>query len=125
MKQRGMDLVQRTVREGFDDLKVNIRCLADFVATGITDNRETTKEVKQLVDDNKYISYQTSCHDSRIEDHDMDLKEMMGKIDRMQEDIQNLVQLNQGSHVQDNPTPTAQRMEEDSITQPVGFSRQT
>ena len=45
---------------------------------------------------------------------------MMGKIDRMQEDIQDLVQLNQGSHVQNNLEPTAQRMEEDSDTQSVG-----
>ena len=94
MERRGMDPVQRTVKEGFDDLKVNIQCLTDFVVVGIIDNRETAKEVKQLVEDVRYISYQTSCHDSRIDDHDMDMKEMMGKIDRMQEDIQNLVQLN-------------------------------
>ena len=81
------------------------------------------KEVKQLVDDVKYISYQTSCHDSRIEDHDMDLKEMMGKIDRVQEDIQKLVQLNQESHVQDKPALAAQRMEEESVTQHVGFNK--
>ena len=54
-----MDLVQRTVKEGFDALKVNIQCLTDFVVVGITDNRETTKEVRQLMDDVRYISYQT------------------------------------------------------------------
>ena len=64
-------------------MKVNIQHLADFVAVGITDNKETTKDAKQLADDVRYISYQTSCHDARIDDHDMDLKEMMGKIDRI------------------------------------------
>ena len=83
-------------------MKVNIQCLVDFVAVGIIDNRETTKEVNQLVDDVRYISYETSCHDARIDDHDMDLKEMMSKIDRIQEDLQNLVQLNQESHAHDN-----------------------
>ena len=43
----------------------------------------------------------------------MDLKEMVGMIDYIQEDLQNLVQLNQGSHAQDNPGATTQRMEED------------
>ena len=47
------------------------------------------------MDDVHYVSYQTSCHDARIDDHDMDMKEMMGKIDRIQEYLQNLVRLNQ------------------------------
>ena len=50
MDRRGVDPVQRNVKEGFDDLKVNIQRLADFVAVGITDNRETAKEVKKLVE---------------------------------------------------------------------------
>ena len=116
-----MDLVHRSVKEGFDDLKVNIQHLANFVAVGITDSGETAKEVKQLVDDVRYISYETSCHDARIDDHDMDMKEMMGKIDRILEDLHNLVQLNEGSHAQDNPGTTTQRMEEDSVTQAMGF----
>ena len=116
-----MDPVQCSVKESFDDLKVNIRCLEDFVAVGISDNREMTKDVKQLVDDVRYISYQTSFHDSRIDDHDRDLKEMMGTIDCIQEDLQKLVQSNQGIHIQYNHGTTTQRMDEDSVTQPMGF----
>ena len=44
----------------------------------------------------------------------------MGKIDRIQEDLQNLVQMNQGSCAQENPRATVQKMEEESVTQPVG-----
>ena len=51
MDRKGMDPVQHSFKEGFDDLKVNIQRLADFMAVGITDNRETANEVKQLVDD--------------------------------------------------------------------------
>ena len=103
-----MDPVQRSVKEGFDDLKVNIQCLAYFMAFGITDNRETAKEVKQLVDDVHYVFYHTSCHAKRIDGHDMNMKEMMGKIDRIQEYLKNLVQLNQGSHIQENPVVATQ-----------------
>ena len=73
------------------------------------------------MEDVRYVSYQTSCHDARIDDHDMNMKEMMGKIDRIQKDLQNLVQLNQGSHAQENPGGITQRMEEDSVTQLVEF----
>ena len=72
-------------------MKFNIQLLVDFVGIGIIDNRETAKEVKPLVDDVRYVSYQTSCHDSRIDDHEMNLKEMMGKNDHIQEDLRNLV----------------------------------
>ena len=91
------------------------------MAIGILDNRDTAKEVKKLVEDVRYVSYQTSCHDSRIDENEMNLKEIMGKVDRIQEDLQNLLQLNNGSHVQENPRAVAQKMEEDSVTQPVGF----
>ena len=73
------------------------------------------------MDDVCYISYHTNFHDTRIDDHDMDMKEMMGKIDCIQEDLHNLVQLNQGSHAQDNHGTAAQRMDEDYVTQPMGF----
>ena len=43
MERKSMDPVQRSVKEGFDDLKVNIQRLADFMVVGITNNRETTK----------------------------------------------------------------------------------
>ena len=61
------------------------------MAIGITDNRETAKEVKQLVKDVCYVSYQTNYHDSRIDDNEMNLKEIMGKTYRSQENLQNLV----------------------------------
>ena len=51
----------------------------------------------------------------------MNLKEIMGKIDSIQEELQNLLQLNQGSHAQENPGAVIQKMEEESVTQPVRF----
>ena len=79
---------------GLIDLKENLRHLYKIVAIGIMDNRETTKEVKNLLDVVEYTSYQISNHDARIYDNEMNLKEIMGKVDHIQEDLQRLVQLN-------------------------------
>ena len=43
----------------------------------------------------------------------------MGKVDRIQEDIQRLVNMNQGSQVNENPPGAAQLMEEESVVQPL------
>ena len=42
---------------GLADLKENLLCLYEMVATGIMDSRETAKEVKNLVDVAGYKSY--------------------------------------------------------------------
>ena len=74
---------RRRIDEGFIDMNINIQRLSDIVSIGITDSRETANEVKQLVDDVCYISYQTSCHDVRIDYNEMNLKEILGKLDRI------------------------------------------
>ena len=84
------------------------------------DIRETAKEVKNLVDVVSYASYHISNHDARIDDNEMNLKEIMGKVDRIQEDLHLLVQLNQGSQAQENPVGATQNVVEESITQPMG-----
>ena len=50
----------------------------------------------------------------------MNLKEIMGKVDHIQEDLQHLVQMNQGTQAHENPTGAIQNMEEESVTQPMG-----
>ena len=76
---------------GLADLKVNIQRLYDIVAIGIVDNRETAKEFKKLVDEVNYVAYQTNNNDARIDGNEMNLNEIMGKIDCIQEDLQLLV----------------------------------
>ena len=85
---------------GLAYLKVNIQHLYDIVAIGIIDSRETAKEVKNLVDVVSYASHHISNHDARIDENEINLKEIMGKVDCIQEDLQLLVQLNQGSQIQ-------------------------
>ena len=95
---------------GLADLKANLRRLYEMLAIGITDNRETAKEIKNLVDVVGYTSYHISNHDARIDDIEMNLKEIMGKVDRIQEDLQRLVQMNQGSQANENPPRGAQHI---------------
>ena len=66
-----------------------------------------------------YTSYQISNHDSRIDDTESNLREMMGKVDRIQEDLQRLVSLNQCSKAFETPAAAAHPMEEESVVQPM------
>ena len=104
---------------GLDDLKKNLRHLYEMVAIGIMDSKETAQEIKNLVEVVGYTSYQISNHDSRIDDTEMNLKKIMGKVDPIQEDIQRLVNMNQGSQAIENPPGAAQLMEEESVVQPL------
>ena len=112
--------MDRRNEEGFIDLRINIQRLYEIVSIGISDSREAAKDVKKLVDEVNYLLYQTNNHDARINDNEMNLKEIMGKVDRIQEDLQLLVQMNQGSRVQENLGEAKQKKEEESVTQPVG-----
>ena len=77
--------------------------------------------VKHLVSDMRFLSNHIGCHDSRIDNHDGDLKELTGTVDIIKEEVHNLVQMNQCSHCQDYPGEASQPMEDISVTQPVGF----
>ena len=68
---------------GLADLKVNIQHLYEMVGIGIMDSREIAKEVKNLLHVVGYTSYQISNHDARIDDNEMNMKEIMGKVDRI------------------------------------------
>ena len=82
---------------GIVDLKKNLCHLYDMMAIGIMDNKALVQEVKDMGEVVSYTSYQISNHDSRIDDTESNLREMMGKVDRIQEDLQHLVNMNQAS----------------------------
>ena len=96
---------------GIADLKKNLRRLYEMMAIGIMDNKALVQEVKDMGEVVSYTSYQISNHDSRIDDTESKLREMMGKVDRIQEDLQHLVSMNQASQARETPVP----MEEESM----------
>ena len=103
---------------GIADLKKNLRRLYDMMAIGIMDNKALVQEVKDMGEVVSYTSYQISNHDSRIDDTESNLRELMGKVDRIQEDLQRLVKMNQASQARETPV-AAQPMEEESVEKPV------
>ena len=81
-----------------------------------------TFDVEFMDSDIKYASNQIGYHDSHIDDHDRDLKESMGMMDIIKDEVMKLERMNHCSHCWDFPGEEAQPMEDVSITQPVGFS---
>ena len=66
-----------------------------------------------------YTSLQISNHDARIDDNESNLREMMGKVDIIQEDLQRLINMNQCSKAFETLAAAAHPMEEESVVQPM------
>ena len=103
------------------DLKKNLRRLYEMVAIGVMDNKEIAREIKSMGETVSYTSLQISNHDSRIDDNESNLREMMGKVDRIQEDLEHFITMNQGSRVNGATVEVEHPMEEESVVQPKHF----
>ena len=90
-----------------------------MMAIGIMDIKDIVQEVNNMGEVVSYTSYQISNHNSRIDDTKVNLKEIMGKVDRIQEDLQRLVSMNQGSQAHETPAAATHPMEEESVVQPM------
>ena len=69
------------------DIKKNLRILYELLAINVVDTNEMAAEVKKMGDTVSYTSLQISNHDARIDDNESNLREIMGKVDRIQEDL--------------------------------------
>ena len=90
-----------------------------MMAIGIMDKKKIAHEVKNMGEVVSYTSYQIINHDSKIDDTESNLREIMGKVDRIQEDLQHLVSMNQGSKALETPAAATHPMEEESVVQPM------
>ena len=79
---------------GIMDLKKNLRRMYELLAISVMDNKEMVKEVKSMSETVSYTSLQISNHDSCIDDNESNLREIMGKVDRIQEDLQSFMAMN-------------------------------
>ena len=68
-----------------------------------------------------YTSLQISNRDSQIDDNESNLREIMGKVDRIQEDLERFITMNQGSRVNGATAEAECPMEEELIVQPKHF----
>ena len=105
---------------GMADIKKNMRRMYELLSISVMDNREMARNIKKMEDTVSYTSYQISNHDARIDDNESNLREMMGKVDKIQEDLQRLVSLNQVSRVNGVCDEAVLPMEEESVAQPGG-----
>ena len=105
---------------GMADIKKNMRRMYELLSISVMDNREMARDIKKMADTVSYTSYQISSHDARIDDNESSLREMMGKVDKIQEDLQHLISLNQVSRVNGVCDEVVLPMEEESVAQPGG-----
>ena len=100
---------------GIMDIKKNLRRLYEMIAIGVMDNKETAQEVKSMGETVSYTSLHINNHDARIDDNESNLREIMGKVDRIHEDLQYLITMNQGSRVNGATAEAEHPMEEESV----------
>ena len=105
---------------GMADIKKNLRCMYELLSISVIDNCEMAKDVKKMEDTVSYTSYQISNHDARIDDNESNLRELMGKVDKIQEDLQQLISLNQVSRINGVCDEAVLPMEEESVIKPGG-----
>ena len=103
---------------GIADIKKNLRRLYEMLAISVMDNKEMAREVKSMGETVSYTSLQISNHDARIDDNESNLREIMGKVDRIQEDLQRFISMNQSSRFNGAIVDAALPMEEESVIQP-------
>ena len=76
-------MVQGGELVGIMDIKKNLRRLYELLAINVVDTKEMALEVKKMADTISYTSLQVSNNDARIDDNESNLKELMGKVDRI------------------------------------------
>ena len=100
------------------DIKKNLRRLYELLAINVVDTKEMVVEVKKMADTVSYTSQQVSNNDARIDDKESNLQEIMGKVDRIQEDLQRFIAMNQASRITGEVAEVVAPMEEESVVQP-------
>ena len=83
----GLNEIQSTLK----DVKLHLRWIYELLSTGVNKIRVVAMDVK-------YLANQMGCHESRIDDNDRDLHELMGTIDFIKEEVQKLTNMNHCNH---------------------------
>ena len=103
---------------GLLDIKKNLRRLYEMTAIGVMDNKEMAKEIKSMSETVSRTSLEVSNNDARTEDLESNLRELLGRVERIEEDLEKLISMNQESRVNGVNETAEQPMEEESVLQP-------
>ena len=103
---------------GLLDIKKNLRRLYKMTAIGVMDNKEMAKEIKSMSDTVSRTSLEVSNNGARTEDLESNLRELLGRVERIEEDLEKLISMRQESRVNGVNETAEQPMEEESVLQP-------
>ena len=77
-----------------------------------------SKEVKSMSEIVSHTSLEVSNNGARIEDLESNLRELLGRVERIEEDLEKLISMNKESRVNGVNETAEQPMEEESVLQP-------
>ena len=99
------------IKSTLKDIKIHLHWVYEMVCTGVKENRVITSDVK-------YMANQMGCHESRIDDNDHDLRELMGIVDFIKEEVHKMANMNHCNHCQETPAQD-HPVEETFVLRPV------
>ena len=82
------------VKEIIVDCKIHLRKVFEVVCSGVQQTKEVSTDIG-------FVLNNQSCQESRIKDIDRAIKELHGKVDRIVEDIQKMVNMNECIHCEE------------------------
>ena len=88
-----------------------------MTSIGVMDNKEMDKEIKSMSETVSRTSLEVSNNGARTDDLERNLLELLGRVERIEEDLQKLVSMNQESRVNGVNETVVQPMEEESVLQ--------
>ena len=103
---------------GLQDIMKNLRRLYEMTAIGVMDNKEMAKEIKSMSETVSRTSLEVSNNGARTDDLESNLLELLGRVERIEEDLKKLVSMNEESRVNGVNEAADQPMEEESVFQP-------
>ena len=89
-----------------------------MTSIGVMDNKEMAKDIKSMSETVSCTSLDISNLGARTDDLESNMHELLGRIERIEEDLEKFISMNQESRVKGNNEADGQPMEEESVLQP-------
>ena len=103
-----LDIIE--IESTMEDIKIHLRRVYEIVGIGVKENRVVASDVR-------FLANQMGYHESKIDNNDRDLRELMGTVDFIKEEVLKMVNMNQCSHCQETSDHGNHPMEETSVMQ--------
>ena len=104
---------------GLMDIKKNLRRLHEMTAIGVMDNKAMAKEIKGIGESVSRTLLDISNLGANTDDIESNMRELLGRVERIEEDLEKFISMNQESRVKGVNEAIDQPMEEEeSVLQP-------